>query len=140
MALIHLAGGFTLIPEGEHLFTITAVEYKEEFGKLVIKMESKEGKHQEQFNVNNEGALKAFSYFARQVYGYYVEDIDTDALVGKKVLGTITHNKVNDKTYANGSDWKNVEGDLPFEEEEKLSAPTKSGMTMEELNALLDED
>ena len=139
MALIHLAGGFTLIPEGEHLFTITSVEYKEDFGKILIKLKAEAGTLQSSYDIKNEGALKAFSFFARQAIGHFVDDIDTDELVGKKVLGTVTHTEYNGKNYANGGDWKSVEGDLPFEEEE-ITAPTKSGMSMEELNALLDED
>ena len=36
MAKIGLTEGFTLIPEGTHIFQITDVKYKEDFGKLEI--------------------------------------------------------------------------------------------------------
>ena len=35
MAKIGLTEGFVLIPEGWHVFKITKVTYKEEFGKIV---------------------------------------------------------------------------------------------------------
>ena len=38
MAKIGLTEGFTLIPEGTHVFQITDVKYKEDFGKLEIYM------------------------------------------------------------------------------------------------------
>ena len=34
MAKIGLTEGFTLIPEGTHVFKITEVKYKEVFGKM----------------------------------------------------------------------------------------------------------
>ena len=44
MALINLAaGGYSVIPEGTHVLKITKVEYKEEFGKLLITMETRTG-------------------------------------------------------------------------------------------------
>lgn len=69
---IGLSEGFTLIPEGTHVFKITAVNYKEAFGKLEITMQTQSGaKHIERFSLlktdgsPNEGALNAFSYFAK---------------------------------------------------------------------------
>ena len=43
MAKIGLSEGFTLIPEGTHVFKITAVNYKEAFGKLEITMQTQSG-------------------------------------------------------------------------------------------------
>ena len=52
MAKIPLSAGFTLIPEGEHVFKIVDVTYKEQFGKLEIKMETKDKlKHTERYNL-----------------------------------------------------------------------------------------
>lgn len=72
MAKIGLSDGFSLIPEGTHIFKITGVSYKEAFGKLEITMQTQSGaKHIERFSLlktdgsPNEGALNAFSYFAK---------------------------------------------------------------------------
>ena len=52
MAKIGLTEGFSLIPEGTHTFKITAVKYKEEFGKLEVTMQTQGGsKHIERFSL-----------------------------------------------------------------------------------------
>ena len=53
MAKIKLTqGGFTLIPEGTTIFKIVGVEYKEDFGKMSIDMQTKSGaKHTERFTL-----------------------------------------------------------------------------------------
>ena len=63
MAKIGLTEGFTLIPEGTHVFQITDVKYKEDFGKLEVYMQTQTGnKHIERFSLlksdgsPNEGA------------------------------------------------------------------------------------
>lgn len=100
MAKIGLAkGGFTLIPEGVTTFKITEVEYKEDFGKMVVAMQTKSGQtHQERFTlINNkgevnEGALKAFSYFAKTALNNFnVEEIDDQDLVGCYIQATVKH-------------------------------------------------
>lgn len=40
MAKIGLTEGFTLIPEGTHVFKITEVNYKEDFGKMEVVMQT----------------------------------------------------------------------------------------------------
>ena len=81
MGKITLSEGFTVIPEGTHIFKIIEVNYKEQFGKLEIKMKTAKGQtHIERFSLlkadgsTNEGALNAFSYF-----------VEAD---GKKILFT----------------------------------------------------
>ena len=78
MAKIGLIEGFTLIPEGTHVFQITNVKYKEDFGKLEIYMQTQNGsKHIERFSLlksdgsPNEGAYNAFSYFAKTALGNF---------------------------------------------------------------------
>ena len=52
MAKIGLTEGFTLIPEGTHVFQITDVKYKEDFGKMEIVMQLASGqKHTERFSL-----------------------------------------------------------------------------------------
>lgn len=72
MARIGLTSGFTVIPEGTHIFKIIDVNYKEAFGKLEVAMQTQNGhKHTERFSLltatgqPNEGAYNAFSYFAK---------------------------------------------------------------------------
>ena len=82
MAKIKLSeGGFVLIPEGVTTFKIVDVEYNEDFGKMKINMQTKSGaKHTETFTLLNnkgevnEGALKAFSYFAKTALSNYELD------------------------------------------------------------------
>ena len=100
MAKFKLAeGGFTLVPEGVQIFKITEVTYKEDFGKMEVKMQTKSGQvHLERFTlINNkgevnEGALKAFSYFARTALNNYnLDEIDEQDLVGCYIKATVTH-------------------------------------------------
>ena len=100
MAKIKLSeGGFTLIPEGVTTFKIVGVEYKEEFGKMKVQLQTKSGsKHTEQFTLLdnkgevNEGALKAFSYFAKTALNNFeLDEIDEQDLVGCYLTATVTH-------------------------------------------------
>ena len=72
MAKIGLTEGFKLIPEGSHVFKISKVDYKEEYGKMEVTLETVDGlKHIERFSLlrpdgeTNPGAMNAFSYFAK---------------------------------------------------------------------------
>jgi hypothetical protein len=100
MAKIKLSeGGFTLIPEGVTTFKIVGVEYKEEFGKMKVQLQTKNGtKHTEQFTLLdnkgeiNEGALKAFSYFAKTALNNFeLDEIDEQDLVGCYITATVAH-------------------------------------------------
>ena len=100
MAKIGLSEGtFALIPEGTHVFKITAVKYKEDFGKLEISMETQAGlKHIERFSLlssdgsNNQGALNAFSYFAKTVLNdFSLQEIDHEDLVGHFIECDVEH-------------------------------------------------
>lgn len=100
MATIKLTGGsFALVPEGTHVFKITDVEYKESYGKMTVKMETADGyKHEERFSFlkangeTNEGALKAFSYFAKTALNNYsLEEIDHTELIGHYIRCEVTH-------------------------------------------------
>ena len=90
MAKIGLTEGFTLIPEGTHVFKITEVNYKEDFGKMEVVMQTAKGqKHIERFSLlnkdgePNQGGLNAFSYFAKTALDdFTVKDIDDQELVG----------------------------------------------------------
>ena len=92
-------GGFTLIPEGVTTFKIVGATYDEDFGKLEIEMQTKNGqKHVERFTLVtadgevNEGALKAFSYFAKTALNNYnVDEIDEQDLVGCYITATVKH-------------------------------------------------
>lgn len=100
MAKIKLSeGGFTLIPEGTTTFKIVSVEYKEDFGKMSIEMQTKTGaKHTERFSLLkndgevNEGALKAFSYFAKTALNdFSLDEIDETDLIGCYITATVKH-------------------------------------------------
>jgi len=112
MAKIGLSEGtFTLIPEGTHIFKITGVSYKEDFGKMEVKMETQDGlKHTERFSLlssngdTNQGALNAFSYFAKTALNNFeLKEIDHEDLVGHFIECDVEHdvqpsNKNSNKT------------------------------------------
>ena len=100
MAKIKLSeGGFQLIPEGVTIFKIVEVDYKEDFGKMKVEMQTKSGqKHIENFSLLtksgevNEGALKAFSYFAKTALNnYQLDEIDETDLIGCYIQATVKH-------------------------------------------------
>lgn len=105
MARIPLSNGFVLIPEGTYVFKITKVTYDDTFGKMEISMVTPEGLwHTERYallDANseiNEGALNAFSYFAKTALNdYTISDIDEQDLVGKFIKAEVVHNSQKSK-------------------------------------------
>lgn len=102
MAKIKLSeGGFTLIPEGTITFKIVGVDYKEDFGKLAVEMQTKDGKkHIEKYSLQtkdgevNEGALKAFSYFAKTALNnFQADEIDHEDIIGCYITATVKHDE-----------------------------------------------
>lgn len=102
MAKIGLTDGFTLIPKGIHVFQITAVNYKEDFGKMEVTMQLASGqKHTERFSLlnkdgePNQGGLNAFSYFAKTALNdYNLSEIDHEDLVGCFIRCEVDHEEV----------------------------------------------
>lgn len=138
MARIPLTNGFMLIPEGEYVFLIKAVEYDEDFGKLEISLAtSRNIPHKERFSLKdkngeyNEKALNAFSYFAKTALNdYSLEDIDPDDLVGHYIKAEVIHtetpsNKDPNKTVTFVNLGKKSPAD-GFEDGETLKREAKS--------------
>jgi len=102
MAKIGLSEGFSLIPKGIHVFKITGVNYKEDFGKMEITMQLANGqKHVERFSLlnkdgePNQGGLNAFSYFAKVALGdFNLTEIDHEDLVGCFIRCEVDHEEV----------------------------------------------
>ena len=94
---------FSLIPEGTTVFKVMKVDDSayEDFGRLSVEMQTAKGqKHTENFKITkpngelNEGALKAWSYFARTCLNNYAADeIDTQDIVGCYLTATVKHEK-----------------------------------------------
>ena len=92
---------FTLIPEGVTTFKIMEVDDTkyEDFGKIAVKMQTAKGEtHTENFSLIkangelNEGALKAWSYFARVcLNNFKADEIDTQDIVGCYIKATVKH-------------------------------------------------
>lgn len=92
---------FSLIPEGVTTFKVMEVndEKYEDFGKLEVKLQTAKGEtHIERFGLTkangelNEGALKAWSYFARTCLNdYRADEIDTQDIVGCYITATVKH-------------------------------------------------
>lgn len=102
MAKIQLSESkFSLIPEGIHTFKVMEVsdEKYEDFGKLAVKLQTAKGEtHVENFTLLksngelNEGALKAWSYFARTcLNNFSVDEIDTQDIVSCYITATVKH-------------------------------------------------
>lgn len=126
MAKIKLSkGGFTPIPEGTHVFKITSAEYDEDFGTMDIQMVTADGKkNNERFFLMtqdgepNEGALNAFSYFARNVLNdFTIEEVDPADLVGRFFQADVAHDVQPNKndpsktvTFIRLNNWKPSKG------------------------------
>lgn len=121
MATIPMTSGFSLCPEGIHIFRIYAVDYKQDFGRIEIKMVNAQGiTHTERFSlmgnngVVNEKACNAFSYFAKTALNDFgLEEIDHTDLINHYIKAQVVHttmpsNKDPNKTvtFANlGDKW-----------------------------------
>lgn len=143
MAKIKLSkGGFTPIPEGEHIFKITKSTYDEDFGKLEIEMVIASGqKHIERYSLIrndgeiNEGALNAFSYFAKTALNNFnLDEIDHEDLVGCYIKATVEHEKVPSKndpaktvTFLRLTNQSPASGFEKEEEKEKSNKSNTSG-------------
>lgn len=101
--------GFSLIAAGWHTFRVDSVNYKEDFGKMEVNLSTKGGqKHTERFTLYNkkgevnEGAIKAFSYFAKVCLNNFdLDEIDEQDLVGCYIKAKVEHNEseaINEKT------------------------------------------
>ena len=92
---------FKLIPEGVTTFKVMEVDDSkyEDFGKLAVKLQTSKGEtHVESFTLLNakgeinEGALKAWSYFARTcLNNFQADEIDTQDIVGCYITATVKH-------------------------------------------------
>lgn len=92
-------GGFTVVPEGEHIFKITEVNWDEDFGKLELTLETANGyKHIERFTLLdqngevNEKTNNAYSFFARTALNNpSLDEIEHTDLVGCYIAAVVTH-------------------------------------------------
>lgn len=92
---------FTLIPEGITTFKVMEVDDTkyEDFGKIAVKLQTAKGEtHTENFTLIkangelNDGALKAWSYFARTcLNNFRADEIDTQDIVGCYITATVKH-------------------------------------------------
>ena len=99
MATIQLTSGFTVCPEGVHVFRIYKVEYNQDFGKLTISLVNAQGiTHTERFSLinasgePNQKAYNAFSYFAKTALNDNSRDaINPTELVGRYIKAKVVH-------------------------------------------------
>lgn len=102
MAIIQMTSGFTICPEGRHVFRIYKVDYNPEFGKLAIHLVNAQGvTHVERFSLMNQSgemndrACNAFSFFAKTALNNFaLEEIDHNDLVNHYIGGEIVHTKL----------------------------------------------
>lgn len=104
MAKITLSeSNFKIIAEGTYIFKVVEVDDSkyEDFGKIAVKLQTAKGEtHTETFTLTkangdlNEGALKAWSYFARTcLNNFQADEIDTQDIVGCYISATVKHEK-----------------------------------------------
>ena len=106
MAIIKMTGGFSVCPEGTHIFRIFKVDYNAEFGKLAVHLINAQGvRHIERFSLmNNDGSMNdracnAFSFFAKTALNNpRLEEIDHLDLINRYIKATITHNVTPNRT------------------------------------------
>lgn len=102
MAKITLSeSNFKLIAEGVTVFKVVEVDDTDydDFGILNVKLQTAQGEtHNERFTLRkndnelNEGALRAWSYFARTcLNNYQADEIDTQDIVGCYIRATVKH-------------------------------------------------
>lgn len=94
---------FKVIPEGVTVFKVMEVDDSkyDDFGKLAVKLQTAKGEtHTENFTLIkangelNDGALKAWSYFARTcLNNFQADEIDTQDIVGCYIQATVKHEK-----------------------------------------------
>lgn len=161
MARIPMTNGFTVIPEGEHVFRIYDAKYDEDFGKIEIKMVTSNGStHMERYSIldkngeYNEKALNAFSYFAKTVLNNFdIEDVDPAELINHYVRAEVVHVKaqstkdptktvtfvnLGDKSPANSFDTEPTDKALELAPENKaVKAENKSVDSGLDIDALL---
>ena len=102
MATVPMTSGFTLCPEGVHIFRIYKVDYDTDFGKLVVHLVNAQGiTHSERFGLMNkdgspnEGACSAFSYFAKTALNdFSLEEIDHTDIVNHYIKAEVNHTKL----------------------------------------------
>lgn len=146
MARIPMTSGFVLIPEGTHIFRIYGAEYDEEFGKIQVKLVNAQGAtHTERFQIKkqddtyNEGAMDAFSYFAKTAMNdFTLEDIDPSDLIDHYICAEVVHTQLpsnkdpnkmvtfanlGDKSPADGFDTEPVARALTLGHETNAPAP-----------------
>lgn len=115
MAKIQLSSGFSIIPEGVYTFRISKINHEVDFGKLQITCETADGQeYVEKYTFlksdgsANEGAIKAFSFFARRVLNdNTIEDVDPEEFVGHFFNARVEH-KQTEKKDKPGEFWTNV--------------------------------
>ena len=99
MAQIKMTSGFTVCPEGVHIFRIYKVDYNQEFGKLTVYLVNAQGiTHTARLSLIsnngevNEKACNAFSYFAKTALNdFTLESIDHNDLVGHYIKAEVVH-------------------------------------------------
>ena len=141
MSKVKLTSGFTLIPEGTDVFKVVDVEYNEKFGKIKVTLRNADGLQQkEQYSIANpktgeinEGAMNAFSYFAKNALNdMSADEIDPEDLVGYYVQADVQHDLVEGtdantgksviRTFAHLRNYSPADG---FDREEKAPAQKK---------------
>ena len=144
MATIQLTSGFTVCPEGEHIFRIYKVDYNQDFGKLNIYLVNAQGiTHMERFSLinasgaPNEKAYNAFSYFAKTALKDPTRAaIDPNDLVNCYIKAKVVHTIVpstkeagKTMTFANLSDKWQADGFDTTPVEKALTLGTETEQT-----------
>lgn len=126
--------GYVPIPEGRTVFKVLEATYDEDFGRVDVVLVTENGKQtKEKFQLItsdgevNEGANKAFGYFARVcVNDFDADEVDTDDLVGCYLEADVQHDVQPNKndtsktvTFIRLKEWKPATGFVKTEKKSK---------------------
>ncbi len=127
MGKIALSEGYSLIPEGTHIFKIVEVNYKEAYGKLEIKMKTAKGQtHTERYSlIKSDGSPNDYS----------AQEIDPEELIGLFIECDVHHdilpsNKNPNKnvTFVRLADKRPADGYTEEEVSTPATAPKKAAI------------
>ena len=140
-------GGYITKEEKNALLKITHAEYDMDFGKVKINLVNERGESmQNNFNLlnsdgtNNDGALKAFSYFARVAVGDWDrDDVEDTEMIGRFIRGDISVREGENKN-KNGETMKFANLDKVYMTQDEFTSSKAAQGAEEETEVEDDED
>ena len=146
--LVETGAGFIDKAAKNELLKITSCEYNPDFGKVTMTLADQSGKvMNNNFNLlnadgsNNEGALKAFSYFAKVALGDWDrDDVEDTDLINCYIRGDISLNEGKEKSKTGETMWFANLDKVYMTEDKFTKTKAKKAVQEQEEAAADDED